>query len=113
MILDAFSPPSLLAPQLPRSTPILRFSSLLRFAAFCIFCANFPLCFQQLPGCSSRNPFLFMVLHCCRGAGGGSNPQMRFLHPAPFVGTFQPANIPTSFRSPKCFSMRSRASDEG
>ncbi len=26
-----------------------------------------PLCFQSLPRCSSRNPFLFMLLHCCRG----------------------------------------------
>jgi len=26
-----------------------------------------PLCFQSLPGCSSRNPFLFTLLHCCPG----------------------------------------------
>jgi hypothetical protein len=25
---------------------------------------------QQLPRCSSCNPFLFMLLHCCRGVGG-------------------------------------------
>lgn len=29
--------------------------------------ANLHLCFQQLPGCSSRSPLPFMVLHCCRG----------------------------------------------
>src|SRR6266568_3363694 len=25
------------------------------------------LCFQSPPGCPSRNPFCFMLLHCCRG----------------------------------------------
>lgn len=27
----------------------------------------FPLYFQRLPRCSTRNPFLFMFLHCCPG----------------------------------------------
>ena len=29
--------------------------------------ANLTFCFQQVAGCSSRNPFLFKLLHCCRG----------------------------------------------
>ena len=29
--------------------------------------ATSPLCFQQLPRCSSRNSFAFNSLHCCRG----------------------------------------------
>ena len=29
--------------------------------------ANLHLCFQQLPRCSSRNPFPFKLLHCCPG----------------------------------------------
>ena len=36
-------------------------------AKTCKKAANLPFCFQQLPGCSSRNPFLFMFLHRCRG----------------------------------------------
>ena len=32
--------------------------------------ANLHLCFQSLPRCSSRNPFLFIHLHCCRGVAG-------------------------------------------
>ena len=32
--------------------------------------ANLHLCFQQLPGCSSRNCFLFKPLHCCPGVDG-------------------------------------------
>src|SRR5690348_6668604 len=31
--------------------------------------ANLHLCFQSLPGCSSRNSFLFKFLHCCPGVG--------------------------------------------
>ena len=29
--------------------------------------ANLPLYFQPLPGCSTRNPLVFMLLHCCPG----------------------------------------------
>jgi len=36
-------------------------------------CPLLPLCFQQLPRCPSRNPFLFRLLHCCRGWVGGAN----------------------------------------
>ncbi len=32
--------------------------------------ANLHLYFQSLPRCSSRNPFPFMLLHCCRGVVG-------------------------------------------
>src|ERR671922_873377 len=33
--------------------------------AFCF--AKTPLYFQSVAGCSSRNSFLFKLLHCCRG----------------------------------------------
>jgi len=33
--------------------------------------ANLPLYFQAVAACSPRNPFLFMLLHGCRGVGGG------------------------------------------
>src|SRR5690242_1921843 len=33
--------------------------------------ANSPLHFQSLPGCSSRNCFLFKLLHCCPGVVAG------------------------------------------
>jgi hypothetical protein len=39
-----------------------------------ILTANPPLCFQQLPGCSSRNPLLFMVLRRCPGVRGSPCP---------------------------------------
>ena len=37
----------------------------------CNNAAILPLYFQQLPGCPSRNPFVFKLLHCCRGVGRG------------------------------------------
>ena len=41
------------------------------FPSPCALPANLPLCFQQLPRCSFRNPFLFKLLHRCPGVVGG------------------------------------------
>src|SRR5215470_17063982 len=48
------------------SGPFLCLSFLPSAFCFCVFSANLPLCFQSLPRCSSCNPFLFKLLHCCR-----------------------------------------------
>src|SRR5438067_5544403 len=50
--------------------------------------ANLPLCFQAVAGCSPRNPFLFMLLHGCRGVVGGKHRR-----PAPVRSMF-------SFKNP-------------
>ena len=50
--------------------------------------ANLPLYFQAVAACSPRNPFLFMLLHGCRGVVGGKHRR-----PAPVRSMF-------SFKNP-------------
>jgi len=46
------------------SLPILEL--VIRHSSLATASANLPLCFQSVARCSSRNSFLFTLLHCCR-----------------------------------------------